>query len=81
MDFRIINVKETVVYGVSKEYDTQKYLTREALRHSMWDAKSDSVPEKISSGKRNQPQNQAFDGVWCLARRQIYDCKRKEKYQ
>lgn len=64
MDFRIINVKETVVYGVSKEYDTQKYLTREALRHSMWDAKSDSVPEKISNGKWNQPQNQVFDGVW-----------------
>lgn len=64
MDFRIIDIKETIVYGVSKEYDTKKYSTREALRHSMWDEKCDSVPGKISNGKWNQPQNQAFDGVW-----------------
>ncbi len=64
MDFRIIDVKETVVYGVAKEYDTQKYSTREALRHSMWDENCESVPEKISNGKWNQPQNKVFDGVW-----------------
>lgn len=64
MNFRIIDVKETFVYGVSKKYDTQKYSTREALRHIMWDEKCDSIPEKVSNGKWNQPQNQALYGVW-----------------
>lgn len=35
MDFRIIELEDTEVYGVSKQYEGMGYKTREELRHSM----------------------------------------------
>lgn len=64
MNFRLIDLKETVLYGVAKEYDPQIYPTREALRGVMWDEKSENVPGKISRGEWNHPVNRHFDGVW-----------------
>ncbi len=64
MDFRLINLEETALYGVSREYDPQSYPTREALRSFMWDEKSENVPQKICRGEWNHPVNHAFDGLW-----------------
>ena len=44
MDFRIIKLADTIVYGVSGRYEGQGYKTREELRHSMWANNCDDVP-------------------------------------
>lgn len=44
MDFRIIELEDTEVYGASKQYDGHGYKTREELRHSMWADNCDDVP-------------------------------------
>lgn len=64
MDFRIVELERTVLYGVSKAFDLPIYPTREALRHSMWDEKSDAVPDRICKGRWNHPSNHAHDGIW-----------------
>ncbi len=64
MDFRIITREDTVVYGVSKQYEGQGYRTREELRHSMWASDFDDVPGQLCAGEWNQPGNTAYDGVW-----------------
>lgn len=64
MDFRLINREETVLYGVSREYDPQNYPTQEALRGFMWDEKSENIPQRICRGEWNHPVNHAFDGLW-----------------
>ena len=64
MDFRIIELEQTEVFGVSKQFDGQGYKTREELRHIMWSEECDDVPGQICPGKWNQSQNQAYDGVW-----------------
>lgn len=64
MDFRFIEVAETEVYGVSKQFDGEGYKTREELRHIMWSEECDSVPGQICEGNWNQPSNQSYDGIW-----------------
>lgn len=64
MDFRMIDLDETVVYGISKEFDPEVYPTREALRSSMWSVEYDDVPGQICAGRWNEPENHAYDGVW-----------------
>ncbi len=64
MNFRIIELKDTVVYGVSKQYDDVGYKTREELRHSMWASDCDDVPGQLCEGEWNQKGNTAYDGVW-----------------
>ena len=64
MDFRIIELEETEIYGISKQYEGEGYKNREELRHIMWNDRLDNIPEKLCEGKFNQPQNKAFDGVW-----------------
>ncbi len=64
MDFRLIELRETAVYGVSKQYDGQGYKNREELRHSMWASDCDDVPGQLCEGAWNQPGNTAYDGVW-----------------
>ena len=64
MDFRMIELMETEVYGVSKQYDGQGYKTREDLRHIMWSEECDSVPGQICEGFWNQPSNISYDGIW-----------------
>ena len=49
MDFRIIELGDTVVYGVSKQYEGQGYKDREELRNSMWSDDYDDVP--VSSAR------------------------------
>lgn len=64
MDFRIIELDETELYGVSKQYEGQGYRTREELRHSMWANDCDDVPGQLCEGSWNQPGSTAYDGVW-----------------
>lgn len=64
MDFRIIELEDTEVYGVSKQYEGQGYQTREELRHSMWADDCDDVPGKLCEGSWNHPGSTSYDGVW-----------------
>lgn len=64
MDFRIIQLEQTEVYGVSKQFDGQGYETRETLRHIMWSEECDDVPGQICTGRWNQEKNHAYDGIW-----------------
>ncbi|WMJ23190.1 helix-turn-helix domain-containing protein [Paludicola sp. MB14-C6] len=64
MDFRIIELEETEVYGVSKQFIGQGYKTREELRHEMWADDCDNVPGRICTGHWNEHNNHSFDGVW-----------------
>ncbi len=64
MDFRLIELDDTVMYGVSKLYDGQGYRSREELRHSMWASDCDDVPGQLCEGEWNQPGSTAYDGVW-----------------
>lgn len=53
MDFRIIELEDTEVYGVSKQYEGMGYKTREELRHSMWADNCDDVPGQLCEGRWN----------------------------
>lgn len=64
MDFRLIELEETSIYGMSRQFDGQGYGTREELRHLMWSDACDHVPGKICEGEWNQPGNHAYDGAW-----------------
>ena len=64
MDFRIINISETKIFGVSKNFDQNEFQTREALRHTMWDEKLENIPAMICEGNWNEADNHAYDGIW-----------------
>lgn len=64
MNFRIVELKDTVVYGVSKQYEGMGYKTREELRNPMWTESMEDVPGKICGGKWNEPGSTIYDGVW-----------------
>ena len=64
MDFRMIELADTVVYGVSRQYEGQSYKTREELRHTMWANDCDDVPGQLCAGDWNQPDSTSYDGVW-----------------
>ena len=64
MNFRIIELKDTVVYGVSKQYEGQGYQNREELRNPMWTETMDDVPGQICNGKWNEPGSTVYDGIW-----------------
>ena len=64
MDFRMMELDERQVFGVSKQYDGMGFRTREELRHSMWASDCDDVPGQLCEGEWNQAGNTAYDGVW-----------------
>lgn len=64
MDFRILELADTEVYGVSKQFEGQGYKTREELRNILWSDDLDDVPGQICTGRWNQPGNTAYDGIW-----------------
>lgn len=64
MDFRLVEVKETEIFGISKPYNGKDDNDREELRHTMWADRLDNIPERICEGKFDQPVNTALDGVW-----------------
>ena len=64
MDFELIRLPETEVFGVSRQYDGEGYRSREELRNILWDASQEDVPGKICEGTWNQPGSRAYDGIW-----------------
>lgn len=64
MDFRIIELEDTEVYGVSKQYEGQGYKNREEMRSPMWTETMEDVPGQICNGKWNEPESTIYDGVW-----------------
>lgn len=64
MNFRIIELEETEIVGVSNPYDGQGYKNREELRNSMWSEAYEDVPHQISSGRWNAPGSTVYDGMW-----------------
>lgn len=64
MDFRIIELRETRVFGVSGQFDGQGYRSREELRNKLWSSDMDDVPGMLCEGSWNQPGSRAYDGVW-----------------
>lgn len=64
MDFRIIELQETRVFGVSGQFDGQGYRSREELRNKLWSSDMDDVPGMLCEGSWNQPGSRAYDGVW-----------------
>ena len=43
MDFRVIDLEETEIFGISKPYDGEGYKDREELRHIMWADRLDNI--------------------------------------
>lgn len=64
MDFRMLELEDTEVYGVAKQYEGLGYKTREELRHPMWEETLEDVPGQICFGKWNDPKSDCYDGVW-----------------
>ena len=64
LNFRLIELPETEVYGVSRQYDGQGYKTREELRHIMWSEECEDIPGKLCEGRWNQAGNTSYDGAW-----------------
>ena len=51
MDFRILELEDTAVYGVSERYEGQGYTTREEFRHVMWSEDFGDVPGQLCDGR------------------------------
>ena len=64
MNFRLVNIPETAIFGISRKYDVGEFPTREALRHTMWSEDWEDVPGKLANGRWNQPGSTAYDGIW-----------------
>ena len=64
MDYRIVEMQEAEVWGISRQFEGQGYKTREELRHIMWSDEIDNTPGQIASGRWNEAGNHAYDGVW-----------------
>ncbi len=60
MVFRIIELPETEVFGVSQQYDGEGYNNREELRNIMWQHSD----EQICGAKWNEKGTTVLDGVW-----------------
>ena len=64
MDFRLVEMEEKKVCGLSRAFEGQGYRSREELRHVMWSEDLDDIPGKLCEGRWNQPGSDAYDGVW-----------------
>ena len=64
MNFRVIELQETEVAGISRVYNGQNYNNREELRSQMGSAECDDVPGQLCAGGWNQPENYTYDGEW-----------------
>lgn len=64
MDFRIMELKEISLLGLSRPYEGEGYTHREELRNRMWAECFDDVPGKICLGKWDVSEDVQMDGVW-----------------
>lgn len=60
MDFRIIELPETEVFGISQQFDGEGYNSREELRNIMWQHSD----EQICGAKWDEKGSTELDGVW-----------------
>lgn len=67
MDFRMVEVKETVIYGVSKEFDGTAYSSREALRSVVWSEDCDNAPGRIAESRWNEQGSHGHCEIWAPA--------------
>ena len=63
MNFRLIELPEIGICGVSEPYEGQGYANREEIRHVMWDEREKDIPGQICPGRWNEPGS-SRDGVW-----------------
>ena len=64
MDFRIIELEDTAVFGVSKQFDGMGYQSIGELRNIMWSEAYEDVPHQICNGRWDEPDSTAYDGIW-----------------
>ena len=64
MNFQLITLPETTVYGIGKPYDKQGYKNHEELRHKMWNEDLIDAPHTICGSRWNAPNDTSYDGVW-----------------
>ncbi len=64
MDFELLELPETEVFGIAGQYEGAGYRTREDLRNRLWSDDLEDVPGRICEGRWNQPGSHAYDGVW-----------------
>lgn len=64
MDMRIMEMPQTVVYGISGQYEGMGYKDREQLRNKLWANTEDDVPRRICGVGWEEPGCSALDGVW-----------------
>lgn len=60
MNFRIIELPETEVFGISQQFDGEGYNNREELRNIMWQHSD----EQICGAKWDEKGSTELDGVW-----------------
>lgn len=64
MNFRIVDVRETTIFGVSRAFEQKEFSSREELRHVMWSEDCDDAPAQICEGRWNEPGRHDYDGIW-----------------
>lgn len=64
MDFRIVELKNTPLFGIALPYEGMGYETHEDLRNRMWSAAYEDVPLKICNGVWDNPDDTQMDGIW-----------------
>lgn len=64
MDMRIMELPETMVYGISGQYEGMGYKDREQLRNKLWANNEDDVPRQLCGVGWEEPGCEALDGVW-----------------
>lgn len=64
MNFKVIELNETKVYGITRQFEGQGYKTHEELRHIMWADTCENIPSLLCEGNWNQAGNTSYDGVW-----------------
>ena len=63
-DFKIVELEDTVVYSISKQYERQDHNAREGLHYTIWMNHYEDISGQLCEGSWNQLGNTAYDGVW-----------------
>jgi len=64
MNFRMVEMKETQLWGISRAYDAQEKECPEMIRHRLWAEEEENIPGQLCEGAWNQPGSTAYDGLW-----------------
>ena len=64
MNFRLLELQETFLWGISRAYDDREYENPEIIRHRLWAEEEENIPGQLCKGAWNQPGSTAYDGLW-----------------